>query len=164
MVIENADGYTAHKEIFMKYAKYGLAVLTLALVMGFTTPRAAAQEQFNGKFTLTTEAYWGPTLLPPGDYAITVSADMTSGVRPVEVKSESMHASILTGPVNPEPVSEHNAIELEQINGVYVIRQLDAGIVGQSFRFAVSKNARAHAERTSTSAMLTVPVTTSGSH
>lgn len=145
----------------MKYAKYGFVVLTLALVMGFTTPRAAAQEQFTGNFTLTTEAYWGATLLPPGDYSIAVSLGKASSVHEVRVTGEGVRASILAGPVVDEKISDRNALELQQINGVYVIRQLDAGIAGESYRFLVAKNARAHAEQASTASRMTVPVSAS---
>jgi len=147
----------------MRYAKYGFIVLTLALVIGFSAPRAAAQEQFTGNFTLTTEAYWGGTLLPPGDYSIAVSLDKTM-VHEVRVKGEGIRASILTVPISTEPVSDRNKLELDAINGVYVIRQLDAGLVGQSYRFVVSKNARAHAEQVSAASHVTVPVAASSAN
>jgi hypothetical protein len=147
----------------MKYAKHGFLVLTLALVAGFTAPRAAAQQAFTGSFTLESEAYWGPTLLPAGQYSIIANLDPTSTIHLVRVLGEGVRASILTGAVLAEPVSAHSKLQLQQINGMNVIRELDAGLVGQSFRFSVSKNVRGH-EQTSTTAMTTVPVSTSGAY
>jgi hypothetical protein len=145
----------------MKYAKYGTMVLTLALIAGFGTPRAAAQDAFKGTFNLTTEAYWGPTLLPPGEYTITMSLYPT-GARAVSLVGEDVRASILTDWGIPEHVSHRSALKLQQVNGVYVIRELDAGLVGRSYKFLVSKKARASAEQTNTVSQLAIPVSTSG--
>src|SRR5579864_663879 len=146
----------------MKYAKYGFGVLTLALAMGLTTKPAAAQQAFTGHFTLETEAYWGAKLLPPGEYSILANLDPTSLIREVRVTGDGVRASVLTANTLGEPVSDHSKLRIEQINGVNVIRQLDAGLVGQSFRFGVSKNARVNAEQASVSSQkqLTVPVST----
>ena len=148
----------------MKYAKHGFLVLTLAVVAGFSAPRAAAQQAFTGKFTLASEAYWGPTLLPAGQYSIIANLDPTTSVRAVRILGEGVQATVLSGAVLTGPASAHSKLQLQQINGVNVIRELDAGLVGQSFRFAVSKNARGHAEQASAGAMATVPVSTSGAY
>jgi hypothetical protein len=146
----------------MKYAKYGTIVLALALVAGFSTRRAAAQELFKGTFNLTTEAYWGPTLLAPGQYSITMSVNQNQGARAISLVGEDVRASILTDWGNPERVSDRSALKLQQVNGVYVIRELDAGLVGRSYKFLVSKKARASAEQAGTMSHLTIPVSTSG--
>jgi hypothetical protein len=155
---------THKKEILMKYAKHGFLVLTLALVAGFTAPRAAAQQAYTGTFTLASEAYWGPTLLPAGHYSIIANLDPTSAIHPVNIRGEGVRATVLSGAVMTGNVSTENKLQLQQINGVSVIRELDAGLVGQSFRFTVSKNARGHAEQASASSMTTVPVSTSGAY
>jgi len=148
----------------MKYAKHGFLVLTLALAASFTVQRAAAQQAFTGKFTLASEAYWGPTLLPAGQYSIIANLDPTTSVHEVRVVGEGVRAAVLTGAVFNKPVSSHSKLQLQEINGVAVIRQLDAGLVGQSFRFSVSKNARGHAEQASAGSVTTVPVSTSGAY
>jgi len=148
----------------MKYAKYGFLVLTLALVMGFNAQPAAAQQAFTGHFTLPAEAYWGATLLPPGEYSLIAKVDQTSTIHEVTVKGDGIRTSILTCNMLTKPVSNHSVLELEQINGVNVIRQLDAGLVGESFRFAVAKQARASAERASAAPVKSVPVQTSSAY
>ncbi|MBZ5596106.1 MAG: hypothetical protein LAP39_28005 [Acidobacteriia bacterium] len=148
----------------MKYAKYGTLVLMLAFVIGITTPRAAAQEVFKGTFNLTTEAYWGKTLLHPGQYSIAMSLDQTQGARLVRLTGEGVQASILTGTGYPREISARSTLRLEQINGVNVVRHLDAGIVGQSYVFAVAKNAGMRVERASAPSQTTVPIATSGAY
>ena len=142
----------------MKYAKYGILVLTLALVMGFSAPSAEAQMAYSGTFTLATEAYWGPNLLQPGEYHIAMSLDPGHGTRSVQLTGQHVNTTLLTDWGVPEGVSQRNSLELQQINGVYVVRKLDAGLVGQSYRFLVSKNARQHAEGITASAPGTVTV------
>ena len=148
----------------MKYAKHGFLVLTLALVAGFTVPRAAAQQAFTGNFTLDSEAYWGSTLLPPGQYSIIANIDALSAIHQVRIKGEGLQAAVLSGVVLAVPVSTQSKLQLQQINGVNVIRELDAGLVGQSLRFAVSRTARGHAEQASAASMKTVPVSTSSAY
>jgi len=148
----------------VKYAKYGTIVLMLALVISAGAPRAAAQNVFKGTFNLPTEAYWGPTLLQPGQYSIAMSLDQTQTVRIIRLTGDGVQASILTGTGIPEKVSEHSALRLESVNGVNVVRRLDAGLVGQSYGFAVAKNVRMKVERASAPSPMTVPVSTSGAY
>jgi hypothetical protein len=125
----------------VKYAKYGTIVLVLVFMISAGTQQAAAQEEtFKGTFNLPTEAYWGSTLLPPGEYSIALSLDQTRTVPLVRLTGDGLRAWILTGPAASKEVTEHSKLLLENINGVYVIRHLDAGIVGRSYVFAVSKS------------------------
>jgi hypothetical protein len=117
----------------VKYAKYGTMVLMLAIFVGFSTTPAAAQQAFKGSFDLPGETYWGSTLF------------------------------LLSGPPTPDRVSNRNTLRLENINGAYVVRHLDAGILGQSYVFPVAKNVRMQVQRASTSAQVVVPVSTGGS-
>ncbi|HVP47133.1 MAG TPA: hypothetical protein VMT32_11140 [Bryobacteraceae bacterium] len=148
----------------MKYAKYGMMVLMLALVIGAGAPPAAAQEAFKGTFNLSTEAYWGPNLLQPGQYSIWMSLDQTQFVRVIRLTGDGVRATILTGPGTPEDISKHSTLQLEQINGVNVVRHLDAGIIGKSYGFTVSKNVRMKVERASAPSQITVPIATGGAY
>lgn len=149
----------------MKYAKYGTIVLMLAFLVGFSTPRAMAQQEtFKGNFDLQTETYWGPTLLAPGHYTIIIGQDPTERVRLVRLQGEGVRAFILAGPATPEQTSDHSKLRIENINGVSVVRHLDDGIFGQSYVFPVSKNVRMKVERAKATAptQMTVPVAAGG--
>lgn len=139
-------------------------VLMLAFVVAFSTPRATAQEAFQGTFNLQTEAYWGTTLLPPGSYSIAMGLDPTQRVRVIRLMGDGVRTFLLTGPGIPERISEHSALRLENLNGVYVVRHLDAGILGQSYVFPVSKNVHMKVERARAPSQVTVPVAAGGSY
>jgi hypothetical protein len=148
----------------VKFAKYGTMVLMLAFLVGFSTPRATAQDAFQGTFNLTAEAYWGRTLLAPGHYTIYISLDPTQRVRLIRVTGEGIRTAILTGPATPDRISDRSALRLENINGVYVVRHLDDGVFGQSYVFPVYKNVRMNVQRASAPSQVTVPVAAGGSY
>ena len=135
----------------MKYAKYGTMVLMLALFVGFSTPQAAAQQAYTGSFDLPAETYWGSTLLAPGHYTIRLSLDPAQQIHVLSLQGDDRRAYILSGPPTLEQVSDRNELRLENINGVNVVRHLDAGLLGQSYVFPVAKNVRAQVHRASTS-------------
>ena len=57
-----------------KHLTIGLALVGLAL--GLTTVQANAQPVLKGTFELPAAAYWGNTLLQPGQYTIWMSTEM----------------------------------------------------------------------------------------
>jgi hypothetical protein len=139
-------------------------VLMLAFLVGFSTPRATAQDAFQGSFNLTTEAYWGRTLLAPGHYTIYISLDPAQRARLIRVTGEGIRTAILTGPATPDRISVRSMLRLENINGVYVVRHLDDGVFGQSYVFPVYKNVRMNVQRASAPSQVTVPVAAGGSY
>ena len=147
----------------MKYAKYGTMVLMLALFVGFSTPQAAAQTAYVGNFDLPAETYWGSTLLAPGHYTIRISLDPAQQVRVIRLQGDDRRVFLLSGPPTPDRVSDRNDLRLENINGVNVVRHLDAGLLGQTYVFPVAKNVRMQVQRASTSSQVVIPVTAGGS-
>jgi hypothetical protein len=147
----------------VKYAKYGTMVLMLAFLVGFSTTPAMAQQAYKGSFNLPAEAYWGTTLLAPGHYTIRMSLDPTQQVRLVRLEGDDLRIYILAGPPTLEQISDRSKLRLDNINGVYVVRHLDAGILGQSYTFAVSKKVQMNVQRASTSSQMSVPITAGGS-
>ena len=146
----------------MQNAKHVIIVLMLAaLAIGVSASPAAAQTGLRGTFTLTVEAYWGTAVLPAGEYKIAMNLDATPNTRIVFLDGEGIHAMILTGAAMPEEVSGHSALQLEENNGVYVVRRLDAGMMGRSYNFLVSKAARMKTDRASASTPFSVPITAS---
>jgi hypothetical protein len=148
----------------VKYAKYGTMVLMLAFFVGFSTPQATAQQAYTGSFDLPAETYWGSTLLAPGHYTIRLNLDPAQQVRVIRLQGDDRRVFFLSGPPTPERVSERNELRLENINGVSVVRHLDAGLLGQSYVFPVAKNVRAQVHRASTSSQVVIPVSAGGSY
>jgi hypothetical protein len=142
----------------MKLHKHFILTLALAaMVLGVSASRAAAAEIYKGTFTLPVEAYWGATLLHPGEYAISMDSDY-SRCSLVYLRGENVQAAILTGSVTLENASEHSRLKLEQVNGTYVVRELKAGTLGKDYRFGVPKSVRRQTERASTGAPVNIPV------
>jgi|SRR5579863_5060344 len=133
---------------------------TLVALLGLTAVGASAETQMRGNFTLPEQAYWGSTLLPAGDYSLTLVMQPV-GINLVYVRGEGVTATMLAAPNGAEtPV--HSCLKLDDINGTYVIRELDAGNSGRSFRFAVSKHVRDLTMRGSVAKPVTVPLSANG--
>jgi len=116
--------------------------LTLALVtlLGLTAAGASAETTIKGTFTLPAQAYWNSTLLQPGDYTVSLDRSI-SGVELVNLRGEGIAATFIT-PAGSEESSGRSCLKLDDVNGTYVIRELDAGPLGRSYRFGVSKQVR----------------------
>jgi hypothetical protein len=146
----------------MKLHKHFILTLALAATaLGVTASRAAAAEMYKATFNLPVEAYWGSTLMHPGEYSISMEWDY-AGSSLVYLRGENVHAVILTGSVNLETASENSHLTLEEVNGAYVVRELKAGSLGKDFRFGVSKAVRRQTDRASNGAPMNVPVAAGG--
>jgi hypothetical protein len=146
----------------MKLHKHFILTLALAaMVLGVTASRATAAEVYKGTFSLPVEAYWGSTLLHPGQYTISMDWDYTRTPL-VYLHGEDVHAVILSGAANVENPSVHSHLTLEEINGTYVVRELKAGTLGKDFKFPVSKVVRRQTDRASKSAPINIQVAAAG--
>jgi hypothetical protein len=93
-----------------------------------------------------------------------MSLDPTQQVRSVRIQGDDRRVFFLSGPPTPDRVSDRNVLRLENINGVNVVRHLDAGLLGQSYVFPVAKNVRMQVQRASTPTQaVVVPVAAGGS-
>ena len=114
--------------------------LSLFALAGLAATAANAQTVLRGDFTLPEQAYWCNTLLPAGGYTLSL-VRQPSGINMVFVKGEGLEATFMA-PSNAEEISERSVLKVDEINGTRVIRELDAGFLGKSYRFAVSKAVR----------------------
>ena len=145
----------------MKLNKHFIATLALgAIALSMTASRAAADQIYKGSFTLPVEAYWGSTLLQPGEYTITMDSD-TARASLIYLRGEGLHITLLAGPVTPH-ASERSLLRLEDDNGAYVVRQLQAGSLGKIFGFGIPKVVRARENRAATGTPVSVPVAANG--
>ena len=140
-----------------KHLITGLALGGLAL--GFTTVRASAEPVLRGTFELPTAAYWGDTLLQPGQYTIWMTAEVRNiaYVPVIHISGEGINATFLSV-ARPDKASGRNSLDIVNIDGTYVIRAFDAGTIGESFAFSVTKNVKSKALRASVEPGFGVPV------
>jgi hypothetical protein len=131
-----------------KHLTIGLALVGLAL--GLTTVQANAQPVLKGTFELPAAAYWGNTLLQPGQYTIWMSTEMQdlAHVPAIHLSGEGINLTFLAI-AKPDKESGRNYLDVANIDGTYVIRAFDAGLIGESFAFGVTKNVRNKALRAS---------------
>lgn len=137
---------------------FSLALIAVAL--GFTTVPANAQPVLKGTFELPAAAYFGDKLLQPGQYTIWTSTEVRdiAGVPVVHLSGEGIEVAYLAI-ARPALESEHNYLDVANIDGTYVIRAFDAGSIGESFAFGVTKSVKNKALRASVQPM-SVPVAT----
>jgi len=135
----------------------GIALIGLAL--GFTTARANAQAVLKGTFELPTAAYFGDKLLPPGQYTIWTSTEVhdIAHVPAIHISGEGVRWTFLAV-ATPARESGRNYLDVANIDGTYVIRAFDAGSIGESFSFGVTKSVRNKALRASAEPSIAVPV------
>jgi hypothetical protein len=150
-----ADGLKERKHIVNLHKTFaiGLALLGIA---GLTSAAASAQTVTKGTFTLPAQAYWNSTLLQPGQYTMSVDRTLT-GIDLVHLRGEGINATFMT-PAGAEDGTVKNCLKVDDLNGTYVIRELDAGAIGRSYYFGVSKSVRNRTLSGAVSQPVTIPV------
>ena len=135
----------------------GLALIGLAL--GLTTVRASAEPVLKGTFELPAAAYWGNTLLQPGQYTIWMSTEMhdLEHVPAIHLSGEGVNLTFLTI-AKPEKESGRNYLNIANVDGTYVVRAFEAGSIGESFAFGVTKSVKNKALRASAEPAIALPV------
>jgi hypothetical protein len=131
-----------------KHLTFGLALIGLAL--GLTTTQAKAQPVLKGTFELPTAAYFGDTLLQPGQYTIWTSTEAgeLAHVPTIHLSGEGISKTFLAV-ARPEAETGRNYLDIANVDGTYVIRAFDAGAIGESFAFGVTKSVKNKALRAS---------------
>jgi len=139
------------------FCKTSLALAGLAL--GLTTTQARAEPVLRGTFELPAAAYLGNTLLQPGQYTIWMSTEVRDvmHVPVIRVSGEGISATFLAI-ARPDKQSGRNYLEIANVDGTYVIRAFDAGMIGESFAFGVTKNVKNKALRASAEPAIALPV------
>jgi hypothetical protein len=140
-----------------KHLTIGLALIGLAL--GLTTTQANAQSVLKATFELPAAAYFGSTLLQPGQYTIWMSTEALDLARvpAIHLSGEGVNTTFLAI-ARPAQESGRNFLDVANIGGAYVIRAFDAGSIGESFAFGVTKSVKNKALRASAEPPIAVPV------
>ena len=128
--------------------QYAVGAILLAGALGLTTPAANAQQAYKGTFTLPYETYWGNTVLEPGTYTVSIEGGLITPSL-MRVHGSGGEATLFSGPADLTDIKP-SRVFLANVNGVYALKQFDAGAIGKSYQFAISKAAQTkmHAEAT----------------
>jgi hypothetical protein len=140
-----------------KHFTIGLALIGLAL--GLATVQANAEPVLKGTFELPAAAYWGDTLLQPGQYTIWMSTEVRDMARlpTIHLSGEGVNATFLAI-AKPARESGRNYLDIANVEGTYVVRAFDAGSIGESFAFGVTRSVKNKALRASAEPAMAVPV------
>jgi hypothetical protein len=145
----------------MKIRRHVTISLALtALALGMTTTQALAQQTaMTGSFDLPRAAYFGDTLLQSGHYRIWMSTDARNldHVPAIHLSGEGVTKIFLTIS-KPKRESGRTYLEIAGMDGTYVVRALDAGTLGRSFSFGVTKNVRKRVLEAHVGPTIAVPV------
>ncbi|MGA7917849.1 MAG: hypothetical protein WCA00_21615 [Candidatus Acidiferrales bacterium] len=109
-----------------------VAVLLLGLLSSTVVPMAAHADNVTGRFTLTSEAHWGRTILPPGEYTYSVSAEDVMPIVIVRSARGNLGAFVFPTSVSENPGGEADKLVLEKTNGGMVVTSLyvkDRGVI-----------------------------------
>jgi len=126
--------------------KVGFGLVALALVLVFAAAPASAQQIYKAKFTQPFQAQWGNTVIEAGDYTITIEQYATQKLLRLHGAGE---VALLAGPTLHGEYSDTGRLTFIEVNGVMVLKEFEAGEIGQSFVIPLPKIKRDQAANTS---------------
>jgi hypothetical protein len=133
-----------------------LTLLAGAAAIGASQAKA---ETYKGTFNLPVETYWGGAVLSPGEYTVTIEHGVVVPI--IHLRDDDRQvASVLPTATNAKP-SVRSRLLLEKINGSYVVKEFDAGIIGKSFHFNTPKSIRNREVKTTATTQTMVDVVAS---
>ena len=109
-----------------------VAVLLLGLLSSTAVPMAAHADSVTGRFTLTSEAHWGRTVLPPGEYTYSISAEDVMPIVIVRSVRGDIGAFVFPTSISDAHRGDMDKLVLEKTNVGMVVTSLyvkDKGVV-----------------------------------
>lgn len=109
-----------------------VAVLLLGLLSSTFVPIAAHADNVSGRFTLTSEAHWGRTVLPPGEYTYSISAEGMMPIVIVRSVKGDIGAFVFPTSISEVRHGGPDRLVLQKTNGGMVVTSLyveDKGVV-----------------------------------
>ncbi len=95
----------------------------------------------HGSFHLDKQVRWGESVLPPGDYEISVPV-ASLGVTQMQVVGGNTNIFELPLSEQTQTVSDSSYLKLSNINGEYVVTTFQSGVTGRTYTFGVPKAMR----------------------
>ena len=127
----------------MKFVKYCATAASLfALALAVSTSHACAQSAaVKGSFDLPFETHWGPAVLQPGQYTLSVPT-ATAIIPEISVTGQGRTVFVGVGSAVGAAVSERSYLRLDKIGDAYVVREFNSGVTGRLLTFSVPKSVR----------------------
>jgi hypothetical protein len=124
----------------------GLSLALLALAATEATGQVIDSARFAGTFTLPTEAQWGTTTLPAGNYTFRYGI-LHTGAGLVEVRGTAKggHYSMIVAGPGSQTSTTNNAILCTREGNRGYVRELQMGAIGETVRFILPHRVRVRA-------------------
>jgi hypothetical protein len=127
------------------------------LALGAAVSQANARQLYRGTVSLPHETSWGGAVLQPGPHIIQIE-DGFDGIPVIHVFGQGEQLRIRGSAFDLEPLSSHGSLTLVNVGGTSAVKRFDAGVIGKSFDFNVSKVKRSKMERAGAEPGTTVSV------
>ena len=124
-------------------------IALMALVLCATAVLGKSQDAYQGKFTLPFEAHWAGATLPAGEYTISMP-DAEISPYWLYVRGQGQVAIIMATATDTKAVSKQSQLAVVNTGGREAITSLEAGQLGMTFDYAVSKSKSAKSNETKT--------------
>jgi hypothetical protein len=98
------------------------------------------QGQVTGTFHLATEAHWGRSVLPAGDYQITLP-EPALGRAQVRIEGSGKTVYAMPLVTDPRPYSNSSYLRLSNVDGEYFVTEFTSGVSAKTYTFSVPKSA-----------------------
>jgi hypothetical protein len=100
---------------------------------------ALLQASEHASFHLASATHWGATVLPPGDYRMTLPNE---GIGERQMKIEGQGKTVYVFPMvaDPKAPSDSSHLELKQVNGQAYVKGLYSGLSGREYLFHTPKS------------------------
>jgi hypothetical protein len=115
-----------------------LAIVAIALIAICAAPApAAAQNVYNGRFTLPEDVRWGAALLPAGEYTFSLK----SSVLPAQIVIHGSNGTsmVLTSNTVPKKGDAPSSLTIQHRFGMRVVSDLYLAELGIDLRYAAPK-------------------------
>jgi hypothetical protein len=116
-----------------------VVLLLLGLLSSTVVPITTHAGNILGRFTLTTEARWGNTVLPPGEYTYSVAANAVMPIVIVRSVRGDLGAFVVPVTISDAREGEPDKLVLEKTNGGMVVTSLYVKDMRVIFHYRVPK-------------------------
>ena len=117
-----------------------VALLLFGLLSSTVVPIATHADNILGRFTLTTEARWGNTVLPPGEYTYNVATNAVMPIVIVRSVRGDLGAFVVPMSMTDAREGEPDKLVLEKTNGGMVVTSLYVKDMGVIFHYRAPKS------------------------
>jgi hypothetical protein len=115
-----------------------LTIVAIGLVAVCASPApAAAQDAYNGRFTLTEDVRWSQAVLPAGEY--TLSLKSASVPAQIILHGPNGFALVMTSTTDTKNSHAASSITVERVGGMRVVRDLYLAELGMDLRYSAPK-------------------------